>query len=249
MALSPLNTDNRNFPLSDSPFLSRVSEHYESGKNYAMISFNPGFALQAAELNEIQELFFMNMNLTQRMNSNWIQISGAQTTPFYAPYWEGLIPLSPSYLTVTSSTFDGTNLTFSYTLSAGWYLYTDKASKLSFWVHNNTTFTQSNVVAGSGVFYFGTRSSTEQIGCCQTNENCLDQDSTLRDGSQETYQEFTCGASRFKININPTSATTLESFNDLALAPANFCHIFTVDLTSVNKSIKYPNGYIVTSIV
>ena len=250
MALTPLNTDDKNFPLSDTPYLSRVSTHYNDDKNYAMLSFNPGFALQAAELNEIQELFFMNLSLTQRMNGNWILLNTTQTTPFSAPFWEGLIPLSPDYLTISSSSYVAASneLTFSYSLSAGWYLYTDKASKLSFWIYNSSSYSQTTT-ATNGIFYFGTRCGTVNIGCCQTDESCIDQDVTLRDGSQESYQEFTCGASRFKINANTLSSTTLESFNNLALAPSDFCHIFTVDLNSTNKGIKYPNGYIKTSIV
>ena len=139
MALLPLNTDDRNFPLSDSPYLSRVSTHFNDYKNYAMLAFNPGFALQAAELNEVQELFFINQSLTQRMNANWINLGSTQTSPYTAPFWEGLIPLHPNYLTVTSATYNSASgvATINYILSPGWYLYTDKNSKLSFWIYNS----------------------------------------------------------------------------------------------------------------
>lgn len=254
MALTPLNTDSNNFPLSGSPFLSRVSTHHNSGKNYSMLSFNPGFALQAAELNEIQELFFMNLNLTQRMNANWIKLNTTQTTPFTAPYWDGLIPLDPNYLTIADVTYTAASnsVQFSYTLSAGWYLYTDPKSKLSFWAYNATTFSKNNTTAspsgGSSLIYFGTSTSTNQIGCCQTNDSCLNQDSTLRDGSQQSYQEFTCGASRFKVNINTDSLGELNSYFNLTSAPANFSHIFLVDLQSTVRSIRYPNGYIIQAL-
>ena len=83
-----------------------------------MLAFNPGYALQAAELNEIQELFFVNQNLTQRMNANWIRINSGQTTAFTAPFWEGLIPLKPEYVIVTrTSAIDAAIVEFRYTLS------------------------------------------------------------------------------------------------------------------------------------
>lgn len=251
MALTPLNTDNNSFPLSDSPFLSRVSTHYNDNKNYTMLSFNPGFALQAAELNEIQELFFMNLNLTQRMNANWIKLNTTQTTPFSAPFWEGLIPLDPSYLTINTYTYNATSNTvnFTYTLSAGWYLYTDPTSKLSFWVYNKTAFSASTSAVGSSLVYYGTKTAKGHIGCCQTNDSCINQDSTLRDGSQQSYQEFTCGASRFKVIVNTSSSSFLDSYLNLTAAPVDFSHIFIVDLVSTVKSIRYPNGYIVQEII
>lgn len=252
MALTPLNTDSNNFPLSGSPYLSRVSTHHNDGKNYSMISFNPGFALQAAELNEIQELFFMNLNLTQRMNANWIKLNTTQTTPYTAPYWEGLIPLDPNYLTIGTYTYTAAtnSVQFTYSLSAGWYLYTDQKSKLSFWVYSKTNFTQTLSAApgSSSTIYFGTFTSTNDIGCCQTNDSCLNQDSTLRDGSQQSYQEFTCGASRFKVNVNTDNISQLSSYYSLLTAPSNFSPIFVVDLQSTVKSIRYPNGYIIQTL-
>ena len=118
MALLPLNTASNSFPLNKTPYHSRVSTHAEAGKNYSMLAFNPGYALQAAELNEIQELFFVNQNLTQRMNANWIRINSGQTTAFTAPFWEGLIPLKPEYVIVTrTSAIDAAIVEFRYTLS------------------------------------------------------------------------------------------------------------------------------------
>ena len=118
MALTPLNTASNSFPLNKTPYHSRVSTHAEAGKNYSMLAFNPGYALQAAELNEIQELFFVNQNLTQRMNANWIRINSGQTTAFTAPFWDGLIPLNPDYVSVTlTSPINSAIVEFTYTLS------------------------------------------------------------------------------------------------------------------------------------
>lgn len=247
MALTPLNTDVNQFPLSGSPYLSRVSTHFRDNKNYTMLAFNPGFALQAAELNEMQELFFVNQSLTQRMNANWILINNSnQVNSYTAPFWEGLIPLSPNYLSISGLTSTPNSVSFTYTLTPGWYLYTDSISKLSFWTYNNNTF-QGAISTTVPVTYHGTFGKIQKIDCCQTNESCIDQDSTLRDGSQQTYQEFTCGASRIKIIINEAGSTSLNSFTNLLVS--GFAQIFIVDLQSSIRSIKFPNGYTIQTIV
>lgn len=239
MSLDPINTNPNQFPLSISPYMSRVASHAEEIKNYSLLAFNPGFALQAAELNEIQELFFLNQSLTQRLNSNWILFNSGQTTPYFAPFWEGLIPLSPSYLTISSSAITGTSFTISYTLSEGWYLYTDKKSKLSFWIWNDREF--SGTLSGSATQYFGINVSTSYVNCCQTDIDCLStQDSTLRDASQSTYQDFTCGSSRYKISVNQTDP--LQAFTSLPPSTnTSFCYIFRVDLTL--QKIVFPNNF------
>lgn len=247
MALTPLNTDANQFPLSGSPHLSRVSTHFRDGKNYTMLAFNPGFALQAAELNEIQELFFLNQSLTQRMNANWILMNNSnQVNPYSAPFWEGLIPLSPSYLTISNLTSTAIYASFTYTLNPGWYFYTDPTSKLSFWTYSDNTF-QGVITTTEPLSYHGTFARVQKIDCCQTNDSCIDQDSTLRDGSQQTYQEFTCGASRIKAIINEAGSTKLNSYVNLSVS--GFAQIFILDLQSSTRSIKFPNGYTIQTIV
>jgi hypothetical protein len=65
------------FPLSDSPYNSRVEKQElildeYAPKNYQFIAFRPGFPLQASELNEIQEHFQMQLTLSITMMHNWI---------------------------------------------------------------------------------------------------------------------------------------------------------------------------------
>lgn len=246
MALSPLNTEPNNFPLNSSPYHSRVSSHAEEFKNYVMLAFNPGYALQAAELNEMQELFFLNQNLTQRMNSNWIRINNTQTQQFTAPFWEGLIPLDPTYVQISGVINTTTGPNFSYTISRGWYLYTDKISKLSFWIWNNTTYSGNVTVSSATPTYFGLVTELSYTNCCQTDDSCSGQDLTLRDMSQSFYQEFTCGASRVKATITPgvRSFPTSEPTNT-----PSFCSIFFVDVSPTNGAgIKYQNNYILANL-
>jgi hypothetical protein len=242
MSLTPLNTSSNSFPLNKSPYLSRVSVHGEELKNYTMLAFNPGFALQAAELNEIQELFFLNLNLSQRLNANWIRFNNGQTTPYSAPYWEGLIPLSPDYLTISNTTF-GTaaspSFELTYTLSQGWYLYTDKISKLSFWVWNDTTLTET--ISGVVTTYAGLNTTTSYVDCCQTDDDCDNKDRTLRDASQSSYQDFTCGSSRFKVTVDGTDMQFTEIDPITGNPPNTFSYIFRVDV--IRNKVIFPNGF------
>jgi len=244
MALTPLNTEVNQFPLSVTPHLSRVATHGNDYKNYTMLAFNPGYALQAAELNEIQELFFLNQSLTQRMNANWIRIDPTDTTIITAPFWEGLIPLNPNYITISNLTANASVVNFSYEVSEGWYLYTDTKSKLSFWTWNSNTLSDSVTVSTTIPVYFGIDNvGTSYVGCCQTDDNCLNQDKTLRDASQNFYQEFTCGASRFKVNLSDT----LSSYTNTTGAAGNFAHIFVVDRAA--NVIKYPNNTVISRLI
>lgn len=84
------NGNNSSFPLTPSPFNSRVENQLSfaggggenSPKNYQSVAFRPGFPLQASELNEIQENFQIQMSLSLNMMNNWIT-SGA------GPMWSG----------------------------------------------------------------------------------------------------------------------------------------------------------------
>jgi hypothetical protein len=80
--------------------------------------------------------------------------------------------------------------------------------------------------------------TTEYADRCQTDESCTGQDPTLRDASQSSYQEFTCGASRFKINLG----TSVETFNvSTGGNQPGFAQIFVLDITT--RTIKFPNNY------
>ena len=73
------------FPLSEGPYHSRVENQrinfsggtdFDRAKNYQFLGFRPGFALQASELNEIQEHFQMQLTLSISMMNNWITSGG-----------------------------------------------------------------------------------------------------------------------------------------------------------------------------
>lgn len=189
-----------NLPLSESPYYSRVSNNIDNDKNYYLTAFNPGYALQASELNEIQELFFTNLNLTQRMNYNWANAG------YKIPFWSGCIPLNPNSVRLTSSTTTGSVSNFTITVDNDWYLWTEKNSNMSFWIYNDLATTSYSFTTSSGINspeYVGFEITNETIKCCQAAACDSDQDSTLRDNSSgfsDTY--YTCGASRKKATMN-----------------------------------------------
>ena len=143
------------FPLANEPYYSRINSAEivpvdgNNSKNYKLVAFRPGVALQASELNEIQENFMMQMTLTMNMYHNWIT-SG---TPNYwgtsvdsntlsigdggygdnaisAPGWLGTTPLYPFDSPYSIGAFSNlVDVTVSNNLSTvniefrrGWYL-------------------------------------------------------------------------------------------------------------------------------
>jgi len=113
-----------------------------------LIGFTPGLAVQAAELNEIQDIFQKNLTLSNYMFSYWV--------PYVTDYlknnessmdsilWNGAVPLDPSMVTLTS--------TNQVQFGRGWYYYTHQ-SGMCYWVHltsNYNVFINSNQLADGG---------------------------------------------------------------------------------------------------
>jgi hypothetical protein len=220
--VSPFGTT---LPLTSAPYYSRINDNFTSytdPKNYYLLAFNPGYALQASELNEIQENFFLNLNLTQRMNSGW------SANGYKIPHWEGMIPLNPLTLSFTEPTITNSTLTFTVTFPVGWYLWTDPSSKMSFWVYSDTERSINVSTTGSvGIGFIGT---TETITCCP-NETCDEtQDADIRDNSQgDTNTYNTCGASRKNVKFTSvevrSNATQTSTFFPVLRASVNGSNI------------------------
>ena len=92
------NTENSS-TLSRSPFFSRFTQFENTNSNYALIAFTPGLALQAAELNELQDNFHKVFTLNNIMISNWTlevmkNISNVNT--LNGVLWTGTVPLNPN---------------------------------------------------------------------------------------------------------------------------------------------------------
>jgi hypothetical protein len=95
-------------PLSPVPYRSRKAIHsFNQGteeKNYKYVAFRPGYAVQASELNEIQENWHMDNTLFSYMINAWgfycgkpYDGSGDEDTGlrYGGPGWDGATPLVP----------------------------------------------------------------------------------------------------------------------------------------------------------
>ena len=189
------------FPLTTNPFRSRIESQIDAAKNYYAVAFRPGFPLQASELNEMQEIFYVQQTLTQTMMSSWLTkviFDNASGGSVKGPGWDGCTPLSPTLIT---STGDSTSI--SLTATAGWYLVKSKNFNggLGVWVYNSTDQTLiSNFTVTSPPSNYGiivkpiTISCT--IGAPGTNE-----DTTIQDQTNINVINGPCGASRLQLKI------------------------------------------------
>ena len=198
--LSPFSTPS----LSPLPYYSRINNHYRSSssvKNYVLLAFNPGYALQASELNELQELFFLNSNLSQRSNALWTTSDSGRI-----PFWEGLIPYNPTDIVVDNVELLQSTITFEVTIANSWFLWTDFESKFSHWIYNDQSgdaLTKSFTMNLNTTNYFGYNVTKTTTMCCQS-DTCTDADDTLRDNSSgDGYgADNTCGASRISVSFS-----------------------------------------------
>lgn len=237
-------------PLTDSPFNSRIDSQYDlvgtefnSNKNYYMLGFNPGYALQASELNELQELFFLNQNLTQQMNALW------QSQNYKIPFWQGLIPLDPTNVSISNPTDNSATFTFDVSVPNSWYLWTEATSLMSFWIYKNQS-SASNVktfsVFKNQKIFIGYNVQKTTIECCP-NDNCSETtDDSLRDNSDGSSvgQYNTCGASRLKsyFSNNSSDFTSVGILTGTAL----FRPIFEVTASSTGITAAFVDGQPIT---
>lgn len=207
------------FPLNQDPYNSRLQTQIEAVKNYFMVAFKPGFPLQASELNEIQEIFYIQQTLTQSMFSSWhtkdyLEQDGAG---MLATPWNGCTPLSPSLIIHNT---DNNKITI--TADAGWYLtkQTDTNGGFGVWVYNPT------IVVLLTDYYSGSASSLDgdygmiikqvSVNCTTNSSPVANEDRSLQDSSNINVINGPCGAARLKIEIigfgKSTAVATGETF-------------------------------------
>lgn len=224
--------DGQNTPLELEPYNSRIGESEfkygpspQGSKNYVLIGFRPGYALQAAELNEMQEQFLLQQTLTVTMISNW---GGAVSTT--GPGWGsndstslgGLTPLSPNMVTALNNVI---------TFSSGWYLAqipiynnsfgNDEQRNFKVWIYleNNETISYTN-------------SDTDQIGFQITQEYVTaEEDNSLYDNSLSVTNEV-MGSNRYQLVI--VGLIKQSSFANSK---------FPMAISIQNGNVSYLNGY------
>jgi len=196
----------KNTPLSQFPYNSRTGDNefdmYAPSKNYILHGFKPGNALQASELNEIQENFYKNLTLHNILLKNWIFIGSSLFQPaiptesIKGPSWFGAVPLHPfqsvSYINGTVS------------IKPDWYLV-DDFSGIKFWIYNNTVKSIS-ISSGSNNL-----SIVLNITSNYVNGN---QDTNLKDNSNGYLDSsLSLGADRYKLDITGIALTNTPTPN------------------------------------
>jgi hypothetical protein len=193
------------FPLTTNPFRSRIESQIDAAKNYYAVAFRPGFPLQAAELNEMQEIFYVQQTLTQTMGSSWLTkiiFDTATGGSVEGPGWDGCTPLTPTLITSTS-----TATSISLTAGAGWYLAKSKNFNGGFgvWVYNGTdqtlisNFTPTDPPSAST--YYGMIVKPIIISCTSISPPGLNEDDSIVDQTNINVINGPCGASRLQLKV------------------------------------------------
>lgn len=247
--LSPFTTST---PLSGAPYFSRVADmnlvDSPTAKNYPMLAFKPGYALQASELNEIQDNFYVQKTLSDNLIENWwktgnnLELTGTELENLYGPSWYGAVPLRPDYFSVNiltnvySQLFANTNRM--------WFHVTDPTSKFKFWISVDATSANAITLFNTGnyVSYIGFNLTSEIVGC---SGDPVDEGYSFNDNSSGNYIENTCGASRFKL--------TAGSFTAVSTLTDNFLPIMKVRRNYDQASsgiflMQYMNNYLIQRI-
>ena len=230
-------SDAFSFPLSNFPYYSRVVNQELQGtslpKNYTLTGFVPGYPLQASELNEIQERFFLNQTLMATMISNWgglvapdASVSGVGWGDVSNP---GACPVSPSVGVRGSFSSGGSTIE----VDPGWFLVTlpdEVGGGLKQWVYfsgddNFGTYVFNGVGDGAKVGF----SVNRRYYIANENVEGFEFDPDLADNSS---LEGTppLGAVRVKISLSP-----------VIFGSANGSTPLTNDQTQIAQ-ICYPNG-------
>ena len=221
MTFAPFE-DNQNLPLTQSPYFSRLFSQYFSTntalrKNYVGLGFKPGYALQASELNEVQEMMQVHSTLTTTMISNWVNslvLNPADGIPVYGPGWNGTTPLTPDLVIKNGQ---------SISLSDGWYLVQDPTTNLKHWIYVALGANSITVPASqSGTVTVGLLTNPTYIGP-SADTNLYDNSSGDSDFNAE-------GADRYFFGVSRLAATFASTVNQNVSDPdGSFSPLFTVE--------------------
>ena len=227
------------FPLHPIPFKSRVQDQFDLSKNYFAVAFKPGYPLQAAELNELQEIFYTQQTLTQTLLANWhngAYLSQGGITMTATP-WNGCTPLSADSITTTTVSGKKT-----YTAQPGWFLLKQTTVNGGFgvWVYNSTATailsSYSNTTPTLDGTYGIIVTSPVTVNCTTSNPAGTNEDRSLQDASNINVINGPCGAARLQIQISGFGKSGSQTTGQ------TFLPIFTASAGTV----KYSNNYIIT---
>lgn len=243
-------------PLKNAPYFSRIADtnlvDSNVNVNYPILAFKPGNALQASELNEVQENFYVQKTLSDKLLQNWwktgtnISLTGNPVEVLYGPGWDGAVPVSPLQLAY----YDSPPFFFYFTVGAGfgtrqWFLVTDPVTKFKFWSAIDVSGISSVFFVKNSlppVSYIGMKIETSFVNCSGTE---TDPGFIFNDNSSGSYIANTCGASRFQLKLkSPVGFLTQTSLT------SDFLPIIKIrknaDVASQNLILmQYMNNYLI----
>ena len=218
-------------PLPLTEHGSRVESQLDTGtKNYFALLFKPGFPLQAQELLEMQEIFYVQQTLNSEM----------RTTGWTGPVpWTGATPLNKDLIGFTYAA--GTN-SGPITIKKGWYCISGLTltGGIDVWAYNNTdrdvtpVQPESNTNTGTN---FGLRVLVEKIECTTSTTPSSTEDASLADAGGNVING-PCGAARLNLKITGvgSSAQTGESFAPIFTNPIKTAG------ASPTRTVTFKNG-------
>jgi hypothetical protein len=133
------------FRLNPYPLGSRTYDALVKNKsNYFLLAFKPGIALQAAELNELQEIFNLNNTLNIHFYSQWPLIGTELPTDIHEQLTkrQGILYKNPIILKqnypLISSQIEMTTLESKLKIkfNIGWYTVCDSELNRNYWFYN-----------------------------------------------------------------------------------------------------------------
>jgi hypothetical protein len=244
-------------PLTTHPYLSRYSTKNIT-LDFNFLAFKSAFQLQASELNELQEIFWIQQSKTIEMMHHWFgfnvlskqtntgptnlsneilnHYSALSDKSCLSNEWSILIPINPSQVTLAPNS----NVQF----NTGWYFLKNKTNEYDF------TFNAYKWIYLSGSLLFNatnstltTLTSTNVINKCSIFTSTDQISLFLQDNTYFSEASFRpCGADRFSTSIDitlPAQILTVPA-NPTNKIPSHYPIIFYTD---ENGKSFLPNGY------
>jgi hypothetical protein len=188
---SPFSQD---FPLRPTPFRSRVEQQLDYSNNYFAVAFKPGFPLQASELNEIQEIFYVQTTLDKKLSA----VGWTGPVP-----WTGATPMTANMV--------GFTLSGPVTITTGWYHIMDPQINggVGVWVYNDTEYSlsSSHSEGASTSPKYGLKIKPVTVECSRTATPGTNEDPNLQDQSNFNVIGGPCGAARLSLQITGVGST------------------------------------------
>jgi hypothetical protein len=245
MTTFPFNTTPLpEFPLTSFPYNSRtsVSNIVNDTKNHGMVAFRPGFPLQASELNEIQDIIFLNNTLTTTMYGLWTTEGETNSIPGWLcsiPLWpqkNSILNADPTENLIyqeNTTINGGTVNAVTIVARPGWYYVYVKSSSLRHWIYLPIELRSSEIEITPNDTFVGFKVTYSYVNAL-TDGTLFDNSATNQIGGSPA------GANRVQINIDAASLASTtninESFNSYYFSP-----IVKVNSTNVGN-VRYLNG-------